>query len=52
MHGFRALLASTLLCLAIGTLAWYVVAALRHLLRAWPASGCTLDMVLSGVSVC
>jgi hypothetical protein len=52
MHGFRALLASTLLCIAIGTLAWYIVAVLRHLLRAWLASGCSLDIVLSGVSVC
>jgi hypothetical protein len=52
MHGFRALLAGLLISGAIGTLAWYSVQALRHLLRAWLANGCSLDVIFSGVNMC
>jgi hypothetical protein len=48
----RLLLLALLVGVAIGALAWVVVSALGHALRAWIASGCSLDLMLSGVSVC
>jgi hypothetical protein len=52
MHGFRALLLAMLVGVAVGALAWYVVAALGHLLRVWLASGCSVDLLLRGVRAC
>jgi hypothetical protein len=48
MYGFRPLLAGLLLSVAIGTLAWCVVLALSQVLTAWLASGCSLEVILSG----
>jgi hypothetical protein len=51
-HVLRPLLLALLVGVAIGALAWLVVGALSHLLRAWIASGCSLDILYRGVSVC
>jgi hypothetical protein len=48
----RPLLLALLVGVVIGALAWFAVAALGHLLRAWVASGCSLEFIYSGVHLC
>jgi hypothetical protein len=51
-HMLRALLLALLVGVAIGALAWYAVAMLRQLLRAWAAGGCSLDALVNSVGLC